>query len=256
MQRNANDFKTYMTTPSNLVDTIQIILVFLTIVSRDHPINPSLYAMCMSWVALIFKLSNLIFPLAVFMTAVVEIVKELVSLGLTAILLLLMFAHAFRGIYSKDECIHDYSRYKEGELFENGWKTCRVWDSYINSFQMFFFDDNWNFGERSEILVMFIFALVIGVFLLNMVIAVVSNKFTEVHADANFVFWGHRLDLLTDIEALWDLFPFLEEGIKNSPIIFPGPNSMSSRKNVHERSTLKNVFQSPEPNSITLFSFE
>lgn len=120
---------------------------------------------------------------------------------------------------------------------------------------MFFFDDNWNFEERSEILVMFIFALVIGVFLLNMVIAVVSNKFTEVNADANFVFWGHRLDLLTDIEAMWDLFPFLEEGIKNSPIIFSGPNSMSSRNNVHERSTLKNLFRSPGTNSITRFSF-
>jgi len=249
VQRNANDFKTYLTTPSNLVDTIQTILVFLTIVSRDHPINPSLYAMCMSWVALIFKLSNLIFPLAVFMTAFVEIVKELVSLVLTAILLLLMFAHAFRGIYSKDECIHDYSRYKddypgyeETEHFNNGWKTCRVWDSYINSFQMFFFDDNWNFGERSEILVMFIFALVIGVFLLNMVIAVVSNKFTEVHANANFVFWGHRLDLLTDIEAIWDLFPFLEEGIKICLIIFPGPNSIT-RFSFAELSSLKYVHE-------------
>lgn len=116
-----------------------------------------------------------------------------------------MFAHMFRVEYFGDKlnCTNMPSN------MTDVWECGNVTDTYWESVSMFLTDGVWGFesetftiGEKGFHL-KFVYAFVVGVLLLNIVIAVVSNKFTDVQNDAERVFWLHRLSLVQEFESLW-----------------------------------------------------
>jgi len=73
-------------------------------------------------------------------------------------------------------------------------------------------DGDWSFGVENNAArgLAYVYGFIVGIVLLNIVIAVVSNIFTEVQNDANTAFWDNRFSITTETELLWSLFPCLK----------------------------------------------
>ncbi len=118
----------------------------------------------------------------------------------------MMFAHMFSVPYFGKVCPTN----KEDR---NTWNCGNFWDSYLQSFSMFLTDGYWGFTDeygfddrfrkhKTDYYLTIFFAFIVGVLLLNIVIAEVSNRFTDVQNDAEKAFWLHRLSLVQEIESL------------------------------------------------------
>jgi hypothetical protein len=106
------------------------------------------------------------------------------------------FAQFFFIISAGDRCNND-----EGTEWE-----CTITSSYFQSFAMLlnanfeFLDwkpDNWQ-----QTAVSFCFAVVVGILLLNILIAKVTNVFTEVTDESQTAFWTNRLDFVGEVNAI------------------------------------------------------
>jgi len=222
LQISSTSLKRYVTEASNWVDLLQISFILRTIldlsydeVDNDARMGTPITAMCISWFALIFELSNVWFPLATFVTAFVEILIELVPFLFTTILIFMMFAHAFRAQYNGEECLNLGSEELSSEY---PWTSCStLLQSYLKAFNMFLTTANWNFDEQQGGTLTFLYAFIISVLLLNIIIAIVSNKFTDVQNTATKVFWEHRLSLITEIEPLWNFASTLHALLQENP---------------------------------------
>ncbi len=71
--------------------------------------------------------------------------------------------------------------------------------------------EHWNFD--GNIWLMIGFAFVVGLLLLNIVIAVVSNIFTAVQASAERAFWMNRINIVCEIDSMLTLFNKLHQSI-------------------------------------------
>jgi len=220
MQIGGTYAKLYIKEPSNWFDVIQIVLLYLMMTAslddNNEIINQvHVFAIMASWVTLIYDLSHLNFQLAIFVTGVVRIIKQLIPFLCAAGLLTLMFAHAFRAkfvgiVYDKCEDTNS-----SNTAFGDGWNTCNTLvESYTKAFAMFLTDGGWEFNGPGKTL-MFVYAFFMGLILLNMIIAIVSNIFTSVQDDAKTAFWDDRLAITTEIESLWrHLFPCLQHSLR------------------------------------------
>jgi len=88
--------------------------------------------------------------------------------------------------------------------YDNGGWTCRLSDSYFQSFAMLLSGD-WFFlngptGVQSVLAL--IFAFLIGILLLNIIIALISNIFTDVEKDGQKAFWLSRLRFVNELESM------------------------------------------------------
>jgi len=212
MQMGGTYTKIYIKEASNWVDLTQIALLYIIIFSLNGEPSKSIDtgtlfpgAICMSWVALIFDLGNFVFQLATFVTGVVRIIRGLVPFMFTALLLTLMFAHAFRARYADDGC----NMTEKGDLVAaDEWNCLSLGQSYEKAIEMFLSSELWVFDERGRVLT-WLYAFFMGVILLNMIISIVGNILTEVQHDAKNAFWDNRLSVTTEIDSFWSLFPFL-----------------------------------------------
>lgn len=90
-------------------------------------------------------------------------------------------------------------------------KICGRADSYFQSVAMLlggdwvFFDNNK--GLHSELAM--IFAFVIGILLLNVIIAVVSNVYTDIESNSQKAIWASRLRFVNELGSMRSAFPFL-----------------------------------------------
>jgi hypothetical protein len=71
-----------------------------------------------------------------------------------------------------------------------------------------------NLGPLSYLAMMFAFTM--GIILMNMVIAVISNKYTEVEAKSEIAFWESRLRYIVEVESM-----------KNFKSIFSGKHDLN-----------------------------
>ena len=89
--------------------------------------------------------------------------------------------------------------------YDNGGWTCRLSDSYFHSFAMLLSGD-WFFlnsptGVQSVLAL--IFAFLIGILLLNIIIALISNRFTDVEKEGQKAFWLSRLRFVNELESMY-----------------------------------------------------
>jgi len=199
--------KEYISEVQNWVDLAQIVLLTL-MTDVSNSILRSDYlesAIFVSYVALIFSLGTIFFPLAQFVDALIEITKVLGPFLLTTVLIVLAFANMFHVRYSDVECPINENEFEDADevSFIRNW-ACNdsAFESFKRMLYMFLTDGNWYFDHKRSEILMATFAFVIGILLLNIVIAVVSNKFTDVQNDAEKVFWVRRLSLIKEVESL------------------------------------------------------
>ena len=88
---------------------------------------------------------------------------------------------------------------------------CTLEDSYFHSFSMVFTND-WSFLDKAtgaHSVLMTFFAFTIGILLLNIIIALISNVFTEVEQNGQREFWLKRLRFINELQSLKVLLRFL-----------------------------------------------
>jgi hypothetical protein len=98
------------------------------------------------------------------------------------------------------DCFSDLS---DEDYYNGGW-MCRLKDSYFHSFSMVFTGD-WSFLDKAtgaHSTLMIFFAFTIGIFLLNIIIALISNVFTEVEQNGQRAFWLKRLRFISELQSL------------------------------------------------------
>lgn len=98
---------------------------------------------------------------------------------------------------------------------ENGPDFQEIWcenvrKSYTTSLAWFLSGDLWNFDKSLT----YIYAFIIGVLFFNIVIAVVSNRFTDVQNDAEHSFWLHRYSLTQELYSVRRMFSFVPDVCK------------------------------------------
>lgn len=140
----------------------------------------------------------------------------------TALLIVIMFAHMFRAIEREiQDCGGDYTW-----VCNSGWNES-LQLSYFKTLTMFLTDGGWDFSDGSELtsLLMILFAFITGILLLNVLIAVISNVFTEVFDNAEKAFWQNRLALSE--------FSRFYVNIYNLPCCEEPPTKVSKKKVTH-----------------------
>ena len=90
-----------------------------------------------------------------------------------------------------------------------GYWACTRSESYISTLNMMLSGDYPFLGDyphtQQEVLSM-CFAFVIGVILLNVIIAVISDAFAEITDNSDKAFWADRYKFLADVDSLQNLF--------------------------------------------------
>ena len=110
-------------------------------------------------------------------------------------------AHIFHALYPVIDGSPCYTSNLEDQDCE--W-TRSLTQSYFHTFAMTLTGD-WEFltsnlGPLSYLAM--IFAFTMGIILMNMVIAVISNKYTEVEAKSEIAFWESRLRYIVEVESM------------------------------------------------------
>jgi len=110
-------------------------------------------------------------------------------------------AHIFHALYPVIDGSPCYTSNLEDQDCE--W-TSSLTKSYFHTFAMTLTGD-WEFltsnlGPLSYIAM--IFAFTMGIILMNMVIALISNKYTEVEAKSEIAFWESRLHYIVEVESM------------------------------------------------------
>jgi ankyrin repeat protein len=151
------------------------------------------------WLNLIVVISNLRFEISVFVAAIRKIVVQLIPFLLTTGTIILAFGNMFyiARLVEDRECI---SPDDESGLLE-GW-FCTVQDSYFTTFTMFLSTD-WVYFNRPaislSIVLAYLFALVTGILLMNILIAEISNVYTDMREKGRLAFWSNRLSCVVEI---------------------------------------------------------
>lgn len=211
-QLYSSNFWGYIGDISNIIDVIQIGLVFFTFVTlyKDFAQETLLYLLIccigVSWVRLIFVFSNIIFGVKVFLIALVSITRKLVPFLFVTVIIVLAFAHMYYATCPPPgiQCSSGSASTIEDAQYLDGAWTCELSDSYFKSFTMLFdgdfeFFDEWS-GIQSTLSILF--ASVIGIVLLNILIAVVNDSFVKVSDDGENAFWPGRLHFLYEVDDI------------------------------------------------------
>ncbi|GFH59969.1 hypothetical protein CTEN210_16445 [Chaetoceros tenuissimus] len=200
-----------------------------------------MWSIAVAWIALIYELRNFVFPLAVFVTALEQIFITLVPFLFTTVLVIMMFSHMYRAGYcprvdfetpslapsisfspSVSSTPSSLPSFKPTFYLdepdwgdENGPDFQEIWcedvpKSYRTSFAWFLSGDLWNFDKSLT----YFYAFIIGVLFFNIVIAVVSNRFTDVQNDAEHSFWLHRYSLTQELYSVRTFFFFVPNVLK------------------------------------------
>lgn len=202
----------FYTTPvrdrlSNWVDEFLLILlvgssIFL---SKDRPLE--YYEgvwICITtgavWILFISVMSHLRFEVAVFVSAVKKVIIQLIPFLLTTLSIVCAFGnmlHIARFVEDRECVLPDD---EESGLLE-GW-FCTLGGSYFTTFTMFLSTDWVYFNKPSlslSTILAQLFALVIGILLLNILIAEIGNIYSEMRERGRLEFWSRRLSYVVEI---------------------------------------------------------
>eukprot|EP00979_Chaetoceros_neogracilis_P008156 scaffold1802_cov162-Chaetoceros_neogracile.AAC.6 len=206
VQLSSATAKFYFGDVANFVDVIQIGLVFIVLLISfigKASIDEGLLVACIgvAWTRLIFVISNLHYSLALFVAALLQVIKVLIPFMLVVSMICAAVAHIFHALFPLIDGSSCYTSNLEDQDCE--W-TSSLTQSYFHTFAMTLTGD-WEFltsnlGPLSYLAM--IFAFTMGIILMNMVIAVISNKYTEVEAKSEIAFWESRLRYIVEVESM------------------------------------------------------
>jgi len=129
------------------------------------------------------------------------VINVLIPFMLVVSMICAAVAHIFHALYPLIDGSPCYTSEVEDEDCE--W-TSSLTKSYFHTFTMTLTGD-WEFLTSNlgfvSYLAMF-FAFTMGIILMNMVIAVISNKYTEVEAKSEIAFWESRLRYIVEVKSI------------------------------------------------------
>ncbi|GFH44501.1 hypothetical protein CTEN210_00975 [Chaetoceros tenuissimus] len=209
IQFYSSNFWAYVSDVSNVIDLTQIYLMICTFLRDIVDINLlhlQVFCVGISWLRLIFVCSNVIYKVKVFLSALESITKHLLPFIFVTTIIVISFAHMFHvaGPLSNVSCLDEsITSVKELRDEYQTW-TCSLNDSYFHSFAMLLSGDFLFFDSPSGLrsTLSFIFAAVIGIILLNILIAVVNDSFKKVEDNSEYAFWLGRLRFIVEMQGL------------------------------------------------------
>ena len=233
-QLPATSFYAYSNDRSNYMDILQCGLIISILATYASGVNLALLLLCIavSWLQLVLVCGNLVYTVAVFVSALLavsvihvlpmssvlkiihrnthgccytrlyQIIKYLVPFLFTLSAIIMAFAHMLH-VAGPPDGINCLSAFTDDE-YENGGWTCNLDSSYFHAFTMLLSGD-WAFFSRPSGIVptlVVVFASLSGVLLLNTLIAVISNVFTYVEENGQKAFWMNRLRFVNGLEIV------------------------------------------------------
>jgi hypothetical protein len=131
-----------------------------------------------------------------------QISASLIPLLFVTIVIVMAFSHMFHaaGPLEGASSCHDYDS-------EDLW-TCSLSDSYFQSVAMLLSGD-WVFFDSNKGLhsgLAMIFAFVIGILLLNIIIALISNVYTGIESNSQKAIWASRVRFVNELWSMRSVF--------------------------------------------------
>jgi len=190
---------------TNWFDIAQNVLILLTM-RKNLDINVSCashevlsIATFLSWFELLLELHNFRYDLALFVVAIIKIMKRLRIFLFTTLMFIAAFAHAYYIAGPDDtELCNDMAAYLSKEEFNlAGGFTCTRSKSYEYSFFALF-----AFEVPSGVpqWIPYFYAFIMLILLLNIIIAVVVHEFEDVVNESELTFWSDRLVIVNELD--------------------------------------------------------
>lgn len=152
------------------------------------------------WLTMLGIVCHTLKGFSVFVQATVQIFKKLVNLFMVFVVIFMAFSSMLflSAVDSAAYCVIDE------ETGEFAGDYCTLQDAFEKVYSLFFgtleADD---FDVPTPTLVtLFFFNIIVVILLLNIIIAVMSDCYVEVNANAELVFWDHRFELIQDVDAI------------------------------------------------------
>ena len=147
-----------------------------------------------------------------------QISASLIPFLFVTIVIVMAFSHMFHAAGPLEGASSCHGGYDSEDLW-----TCSLSDSYFQSVAMLLSGD-WVFFDSNKGLhsgLAMIFAFVIGILLLNIIIALISNVYTDIESNSQKAIWASRLRFVVELGSMRSVFSFLnlctlEEGSSSS----------------------------------------
>lgn len=210
----------YLMEPLNYADLVQLVLIMWSAllfdgggVSQTERIVYTL-ATGVSCLQLLIGFGNISYPIAVFIIALIRIFCILIPFLVSTFIIVLSFAHMFYmwSISSLDTCIFD----KDVQNIPIDW-TCNLSSSYAQTFSILI-TSNWSFlddeAEGFQTTISYAFAFIVGILLLNILIAIINDSFSDIKRSGEKEYWRYRLNFEDETQRLYHVVVSLNRVIR------------------------------------------
>eukprot|EP00567_Pseudictyota_dubia_P017070 CAMPEP_0197436570 /NCGR_PEP_ID=MMETSP1175-20131217/3999_1 /TAXON_ID=1003142 /ORGANISM="Triceratium dubium, Strain CCMP147" /LENGTH=891 /DNA_ID=CAMNT_0042965889 /DNA_START=90 /DNA_END=2765 /DNA_ORIENTATION=+ len=211
MQMASCSYQVYITDFWNWLDISQIILVSLSVammnsgrsITTDTPGRILLtVTVGIVWIALLGVMKNFLYGIAVFVSSLQQIVMELIPFLVVTAVTLSAFVFMF---YSANI----NASYCESKDLEEKWYCGMTGELFaqLSSFVLTGLEIEADIINESATTaaILYAFGIVIALIFLNVLIAKISNVFSDVEKSGNEVFWRNRLSVVAEAALLLGL---------------------------------------------------
>jgi len=177
-------------------------------ITNDYEAGVSIATLGLAWFRSVFVLGDLFYEIAVFARALHRIAVKLIAFSITSVLVIMGFAHMFYTATKWEErfCLDSQTD-----------KDCLVPsldDSYYAAFTEFldadslFRDESYLRDKSYRMILMFVFAILVQLLLLNVLIAEIINSFSESKNGGKKAFWQRRYHYVTEFSNIYRALGF------------------------------------------------
>jgi len=217
LQMATTPLKVYLHDGTEFFDWLQIGMLCLSLrilsnpdVLQDDPYNGGVLTVTtgLTWVLLIYVLGDLIPEIAIFVAALRRIIIKLIPFLVTTLLLVFGFAHMFYiANISHGNCAEIPP---DEEISEDNW-TCDLSANYFMALSMLLEGAHYYLVENpirfteptSNSVLSIVFAFLIIIILLNILIAIISDVFSEVREKGTEEFWSGRYASMFELHRIY-----------------------------------------------------
>jgi len=220
LQMATTPLKVYLHDGTEFLDWLQIGLscISLRYLLYAHEIQDNSYhggvltvTTGLTWLLFIYVLGDLIPEIAIFVAALRRIIVKLVPFLVTTLLLVFGFAHMFYiANISHGNCAEGAEILEDEEITEDNW-TCDLSANYFMALSMLLEGAHYFLVENpirlteptSNAIISICFAFLIITILLNILIAIISDVFSEVREKGTEEFWSNRYASMFELHRIY-----------------------------------------------------
>jgi len=218
--------------PVNLVDLCRIVLVLYSVslfskVDTDEVVTDSnpdsilrkviILTTILLWTSLLTLLKNILYPFAVFFHSLLVIIDQLKTFMGALILILLAFSQSFFTNFQGTEVCDDLTDDDNANDF------CTRKDSLLKVYEMMNNPDMGDFDSNSGRVLYISFTFIIVIALLNVLIGIVCDAYSDSTEESTQVFLMNRMEMINELNSLRN---FLDR-FNCVPFCFTSRNNLS-----------------------------